>query len=494
MVKLDDVSFFYHGGEPLFESVSFTIGENQKIALVGPNGAGKTTLLKIIRGEEEASLGRVKIIGTVSHVPQEVKYDPDLEIAESIRAYLDLSGIHEDHEIKRILSGLELASIELERSPDKLSGGQKTRLALARALLAEPDILLLDEPTNFMDVRGKKWVMNFLANYEKTIVIISHDISLMDHYIDKVFALNPAIRTLDVYKGNYSSYLDQKKERERVMKKHIEIETKRVKRLEKSLTKVARYSSAKGVRVKTRLRHKYEGMKANLPEMPPEAKRISLLLPAPSRVGELPIKIIGISKSYGENKVLDDIDLTVYRGEKVALIGENGAGKSTLLKIMVGDLAADAGEVLKDPEIKLGYYSQELELLDRDKTVLNFFQETTSLPERRVRALLGGFLFDKRKVNRKIAVLSGGEKTRLAIALLVFQDFNLLVLDEPTTYLDVMSQRVILEALKAYEGAVLIVSHTKQFIRELAPARALLLPEGKVKYWDDGLLDRVGEM
>lgn len=494
MVIFDTVGFSYSGSTFLFNDVSFSVGDKQKAAIAGPNGSGKSTLLKLIRREEEPTLGKVKIIGSLMHVPQEVKYDPDLDGSKDIGSYIDPLERYGDHEIKRVLSGLELKNIDIANSPKNLSGGQKTRIALARALMAEPDILLLDEPTNFMDKSGKNWVMDFLSNYQKSVIIISHDIKLMDKNIDKVLAVNPQTKEVEEFKGNYSLYLKLKEERKRILEKKIEVQKKKIKKLEKSLVKVSRYSSKKGVRVKTRLRRRYEGMKASLPEMPPEFKTINMNLPIPSRCGELPIRAIDVSKKYGELIILENIDFTLYRNEKVAILGKNGAGKSTFLKILIGEVDPDIGEIIKDPQLKLGYYSQEFELLEREKTVLNFFQEKTKLPEGKIRSLLAGFLFDSSKIDRKIEFLSGGEKTRLSIALLVSQDYNLLILDEPTTYLDVMSQRVILEAIKSYQGAVLIVSHTEQFIKELSPSRVLLLPEGRVIYWDEKLLDKVSDV
>lgn len=494
MIRAKGIGFSYTSSTHLFRDASFVVGKGQKVGIVGANGAGKSTLLKIVREEEEPSSGRIEVQGSIGYVPQEVKHDPDLESAKTVRDYITQDSSIQDHEIMKMLSGLELKHVRLGDPPKKMSGGQKTKLALCRALMAEPEILLLDEPTNFMDVEGKKFVMDFLGSYPKTLLMISHDIELMGENIDKILEVNSQTKEIDVYKGNYESFLKLKKERKRILEKQIQIESQKIRKMQKSLTKVSRYSSAKGVRVKTRMRHKFEEAKANLPELPPEVKSIHMKLPTPARVGELPIRVKEIKKSFDDKEVLQGVDLTLHRGEKVALIGHNGAGKSTLIKIIMDKLDADAGEIILDSEVKIGYYSQEFENIDMDRRVLDFASEVTKYDERRVRGLLAKFLFDSEKVKRKIQNLSGGEKTRLSIALLVSTDNNVLILDEPTTYLDVLSQRVILEALKMYEGAMLLVSHTEQFVKEIEPDRALILPDNKIRFWSNDLLDRVGEI
>ncbi|MBI3397476.1 ABC-F family ATP-binding cassette domain-containing protein [Candidatus Woesebacteria bacterium] len=491
MIKVTELSFGYNTANSILDAVDFTVGKGQKIGLVGPNGAGKSTLLRILMGFETPTGGVIQVIGNMGYVPQEVKYDQTLENCRSIKEYLINDSELNDFDLRKFLDNLELSNLDLEGSPKLLSGGQKTKLALARALLSEPDILLLDEPTNFMDVSGKKFVMNFLSKYPKTFILISHDLKLLDKSIDKVLYVNIHTKKIEDYKGNYSDYLKLKKEREELLKKQIRIKTRHIESMKKSLTKISRRHSAKGVRQRVMMRRRIERLEEKLPTMPPELDKISLDLPTPSRVGELPIRAKGIYKSYGDLKVLENVDFSIRRGEKFVLIGPNGAGKSTLLKILVGLMMPGKGEVIYDYNLKFGYYSQEFENFDFNERVFNLVSRKSKFDDGQVRSILARFLFDENKIKQTIGSLSGGEKTRLSIALLVIQDFNLLILDEPTTYLDPMSQRIILEAIKAYKGTLLLVSHTEDFIKEINPTRALLLPENQVKLWSDDLLNKV---
>ncbi len=492
MIKVQNLSFSF-GEKPLYKEVDFIVGSGQKVGLVGPNGSGKSTLFNLIIKNEEIQKGNIEVLGTLALVPQEVKHDPELENSNSILAYVDPENKIEIHQIKRLFSGLEL-TLDLHSPPQKLSGGQKTKLALAKALLAEPDTLLLDEPTNFMDKEGTFWVMNFLSQYPKTLILISHDLALMDNAIDKILAVDPVKQTIEEFSGNFTKYVKLKKEREELLKRQITVQKKHIKQMEEGLSKLVRYTSKKGVRARIRQQKRIAQEKAELPEMPLEVKKIKISLPTPANVGELPIRAVDITKSYGENTVLGDLNFSIRRGERVALIGPNGSGKSTLIKILMDIIKPDRGEVILNPMLKVGYYSQEFETFDLSKTLIDTFTETTHKNEGFARAFLGRFLFPGDKVFQKVGTLSGGEKTRLAIALLAAQDFNLLILDEPTTYLDVLSQRIILEALKDYRGAMLIVSHTPDFLLELAPNRAYLFPEQKQVFWDESLVAQVEEI
>ncbi len=492
MIKAKGI-FFSYGDRYILEDASFVVPQNSIVGLVGPNGAGKSTLFKLLKREEGESRGNIDIVGTIGHVPQEIKTDPVLDSAKSVREYIDTEHTKSDHELEYMLRNLEL-DIELGHPNLKsLSGGQKTRLAIARALIAQPDILLLDEPTNFLDTKGKEWVMNFLKSYPKTLIIVSHDLALLDEVIDKVLFLNPQTQKIEEYKGNYTAYLEKKKEAEERLKREVGEQMKKIKRMEKSLTKMARYTSEKGVRRKTQVRHRMEKLKATLPDLPQEVKRIKLNLPDPAPVGALPFNVKNIYKSY-DTQILSDVSLYIERGERVALIGPNGAGKSTLIKIIMGIIAQDGGEITLDENIKIGYYSQEFDTIDTEMTVYDLIDTNTEWDEGRMRTFLSKFLFSGQKVFQKIETLSGGEKTRLSIALLVVKNYNTLILDEPTTYLDPLSQRVILDALKEYSGAMLIVSHTQEFIKELLPHRVLFLPENKIEFYSEDILERVEEV
>ncbi len=487
MIQVSDLSFGY-GDKPLYQKVSFKVGKGQNVGIVGPNGSGKSTLLSIIRGVEEGYTGRVKTQGKIALVPQEIKYDPDMEKSQTVREYADPQSLYQDHQIKKMFKGLEL-ELDLNTIPVKLSGGQKTKLALARALLSRPDILLLDEPTNFMDAKGKKWVMNFLAEYPGTIILISHDLELMDKSLDKILAISPFNSTIKEYSGTYSTYLKLKADYEEKLRKEKVIATRHIARLEDHYKKMEQFDSKKSI-----LRRKIAREKNALPEIPQELKNIKISLPELKRIGEIPIKAVNINKSYGDKKVISNLNFTILRNEKIALIGPNGAGKSTFIKILMGMVKPDSGEVIKDHDLTVGYYSQEFETFDMSQSVIKTFCEKTNKAEGFARSFLGRFLLSNNKVYQQVSSLSGGEKTRLAIAILTASENNLLILDEPTTYLDVMSQRIILETLKEYKGTMIIVSHTPEFIKELHPDKAFLFPEQKMVFWDDELLNKVEEV
>ncbi len=486
MLAVHNLSFA-HNTHILFEDAQFSVTDGQKVGLIGPNGAGKSTLFKILSGEEKGYRGKIETTGSIGVVPQEVKHDPVMEAASSIREYLNPHQEKQEYQLLKMLVGVELGELDLNSSPRSLSGGQKTRLALVKALLAEPDILLLDEPTNFLDTAGKKWVMGFLSNYPKTLILISHDLELLDKYIDKILMVNGHLKRIDEFKGNYTQALAQKQEKEDLLKKQSHVEKLNIGRLEESIKVV-------GVRQRIQLQKRVARMKEGLPDLPPEVRAIKFRLPDPAPVGALPLKGINISKSYGDKQVLNSINLAIERGEKVALIGQNGVGKSTLIKILMGYVEADSGEVIRDSELKVGYYSQEFENLDFKKTLLETARGEANIAENIARPILARFLFPGSKVNQEVGTLSGGEKTRLSIALLLLQNYNLLILDEPTTYLDVLSQRIILQVLKDYQGAILVVSHTEEFIKELEPRRALVLPENHFDYWSEDFLERVSEV
>lgn len=478
---------FSHDHHIIFDDVSFSVSDGQKVGIIGPNGAGKSTLLKLLCKQEMPNAGKLEIIGSIGIVPQEVKNDPIMESSSTIREYLNPDHLKQEYEVQKMIRGVELANLSLEDSPGSLSGGQKTRLALARALLIEPDILLLDEPTNFLDVEGKKWVMDFLANYGKTLILISHDLELMDKHIDKILFVDSHLKKIEEYKGNYTEALSLREEKENLLRKQVHVEQRNINRLEESIKKV-------GVRQRVILQRRVQRLKVSLPDLPPEIRSINFRLPDPARVGELPLKAINISKSFGDKQILDKVSLTITRGERVALIGPNGVGKSTLIKILMGKIEPDSGEILKDSDLKVGYYSQEFETLDFSKSLLDTAKGDANLSEGVVRPILARFLFPASRIGQTVGTLSGGEKTRLSIALLLLADYNLLILDEPTTYLDALSQRIILQVLKEYKGAILIVSHTEDFIKELNPSRALLLPENYFDYWSEDFHERISEV
>ena len=485
-IRATDISFSY-GEKPLLVEANFRIEDGQKVGLVGENGTGKSTLLKLFMGEESPDEGDIKITGTMELVPQEVKRDPILDKAPTVMAYVNPDGTIEEHEIRKLFAGLGVGEVDLESPPQGYSGGVKTKFALTRALLKEPDTLLLDEPTNFMDIEGKKWVMGLLSQYPKTLILISHDMGLMDHAIDRVMYVNKHKHIIEEYKGNYTQYLKLQKEAENLFKKQVHGQQKAIDKLEHAMKVI-------GVEARIVMKKRIARLKDVLPELPPEVRSIKIQLPEPARSGDILITARSISKSYDLLQVIKNLDFSIRRGEKIAMLGPNGVGKSTLIKLLIGQIKPDSGVVEWNPMNKLGYYSQEFENFDMEKTVLNLFGEKCQRMESFCRPFLGKFGFPANKVHQKVGTLSGGEKTRLAIAMLCSTDANLLILDEPTTYLDIMSQRVILEALKTYKGTMIIVSHTEEFIKELKPDKVFMMPEAKMDYWRDDMSDKVGEI
>ncbi len=526
MIAINKLSKNY-GKRALFENISLNINEGERIGLIGPNGAGKSTFFHLMLGESQPSSGSIQMKKDVriGHLPQEAVFESNYTVLQELTEGDDLikrlrrekqeleanhkadSGrygeiLHElevlgafelEHKAKKILMGLEFKERDFNRPISQMSGGWQMRVLLAKLLVYRYDILLLDEPTNFMDLPGKKWVMNFLSEYKGCVIVVSHDLELMNESIDKVFAINPTLQSIEEYKGTYSDFLRLKKQRDILLQKHFTAKHKQIKRMEKGLSKMTRLTSKKGVRQKVRQKKRIERAKLELPDLPKEVASIKVLLPEPARVGKIPVHIVGISKKYGNSQVLNNINFTIARDEKIALIGLNGTGKSTFIKILMDLEKADSGTIEKNPLLKIGYYSQEFEEFDFTETVIDTFCRKTLRDEGFARSFLGRFMFTKDKVFQRVGTLSGGEKTRLSIAIITATDNNLLVLDEPTTYLDVLSQRIILEALKGYKGTMILVSHSPEFIKELSPHKAFLFPEEKMVYWDDNLLERAVE-
>lgn len=481
MIIAKNISYGY-SRLTVYEDSSFSIAKGDLVGLVGPNGAGKSTLFKLLKGEDHPTDGTLQIMGKVGYVPQEVKHDPELESAVDIQSYIDPEMKKEIYELMIMLESLEV-NAELNTKPKILSGGQRTKLALLRAIIQEPDVLLLDEPTNFLDTEGKRWIMEFLSEYPNTLIVISHDINLLDRHIDKIIAVNPTTKKIEEYKGNYTTYVKLKSNNDAMVKKKFENDQKEINRMKKSLLHMASGASEKGARARANVQKRIDRIKDRLPELPKEVRNIKFTLPDPKYIGELPLQANGIAIDFNGKTILSDVSLTIKKGERIALYGPNGAGKSTFIKILMGRLQPTSGEVIKDPNLHIGYYSQEFETFDFNKTIIEMVEEQCNLPMSQILPILGSFNFPRPRIYQNIGSLSGGEKTRLSIAMLMLRNYNLLILDEPTTYLDMVSQKTILEALKTYKGAMLFVSHTEEFVEGLNPSRIMLLPENKIKYW-----------
>lgn len=493
MIQVKNISFG-HTGEPLYHQASFSVPKNKKAGLVGLNGSGKSTVFNLLRKHEWPDEGKIVVDGEVLLVPQEVKNDTIQKQSKTVREYLNKARSHKDAVYLQLMHHMELSRISLESNPQKLSGGQKTKLAILYAVLSEPDILLLDEPTNFLDTPGKKWVMHWLSKYKKTLLVVSHDLDLLDRHIDKIIYINKQTREFEEYSGSYSSFKKLKADRDQHLTRYIKNQENRIRRMQKSIQKLKRSNVEKVIRQRVQLEKRVQKIQADLPDLPQEIVNIKLNLPTPAHIGSMPLIVKNISKKFSDTQVLTDVSFSIHKGQRIALIGHNGVGKSTLIKIILGLTDPDFGQVILDDNAQIGYYSQEMENFQPNLNLIETLQQRTQATDGQIRSFLARFMFGKDAWKQAVGSLSGGEKTRLSMATLMLKDYNFLILDEPTTYLDVLSQRIILEALKAYTGTILVVSHTPDFLGELKPDKALLLPEEKFVFWENSLLQQASLM
>ncbi len=394
---------------------------------------------------------------------------------------------------------------ELERPVQALSGGQKTRLALARVLFAAPDLLLLDEPTNHLDGPATRWLMDYLARFPGSVLLISHDLALLDSAITRVLHLDAAARTITAYTGNYSSYQRQRAQAEESAAAQAERQQAKIARLEEQADWM-RVKTAKLARRAKVLDHVVERLREELPDpatLPRRERALALDLPIARQSGRIVFKVERLSKSFGGPAVLTDLSFTVERGQRLVVIGRNGAGKTTLLRLLAGLSPPSRGHVETGQMVDLGYYAQEHESLHTGLSLLEELRLAASeMPHRasappgdgQLRSLLGRFLFSGAQAFQKVGTLSGGEKTRLALARLMLGGSNTLLLDEPTNNLDPISRDRVREALAGYKGTLVIVSHDTEFVAALEPDLALLLPMGHVRYFERSHLALVAKV
>ncbi len=517
------------GARVLLHEASFRIAAGDRIGLVGRNGAGKTTLTRTLAGEAQPSAGKI-VHGEVGYLPQDPRTgdldvvaldrvlsargldtivrqmretegamaSADAETHESaMERYPKLEarfsaagGYAAESEAHRIASNLGLDDRVLGQQLGTLSGGQRRRIELARILFSGVETLLLDEPTNHLDADSIVWLREYLKTYNGGFVVISHDVGLLRACVNKVFHLDANRGELDQYNLGWDAYLEQRETDERRRKRERQNAEKKASTLLAQAEKM-RAKATKAVAAQNMMR-RAERMLEGL-EGERQVDRVAKLrFPTPASCGRTPLTATGLSKAYGSQEVFTDVDLAIDRGSRVVVLGLNGAGKTTLLRILAGVEEQDTGTVNAGHGLKLGYYAQEHETLDVSATVVeNLRHAAPDLTDTQVRSVLGSFLFSGDDADKPVRVLSGGEKTRLALATLVVSAANVLLLDEPTNNLDPASRAEILGALSTYEGAVVMVTHDDGAVEALNPERVLLLPDGDEDLWNDSYVELV---
>ncbi len=518
------------GARLLLESASFQVGPGDKIGLVGRNGAGKTTLTKILAGEAQPAAGSISRTGPIGYLPQdprtgdldviardrilsargldqvlirirraenkmasEDEAERDAAMATYARAEAELAaggGYAAESEAARIASNLGLPDRVLGQPLETLSGGQRRRVELARILFSDAEVLLLDEPTNHLDADSIAWLRAFLGGYNGGLMVISHDTGLLQATVNKVFHLDANRAEVDIYAMDWRRYLLQRDTDEKRRKRERKNAEKKAEQLLGQAAKMgAKATKAVAAQNMTR---RAERLLAGLENERAGDKVAKIRFPDPASCGKTPLTASDLSKTYGSLEVFTGVDLAIDRGSQVVILGLNGAGKTTLLRILAGVEGSDTGRVNPGHGLRLGYYAQEHETIDTDRSVLdNMKTAAPQLNETDVRKMLGSFLFSGEDVEKPAAVLSGGEKTRLALAMLVVSAANVLLLDEPTNNLDPASRAEVLEAIRTYAGAIVLVTHDEGAVHALEPDRVLVLPDGTEDLWSPEYADLI---
>ncbi|MFZ9929525.1 MAG: ABC-F family ATP-binding cassette domain-containing protein [Ilumatobacteraceae bacterium] len=524
------------GGRVVVSDATFTVMPKDKVGLVGRNGAGKTSLFKVLGGEAEPIAGKITRKGGFGYLPQDPRIagiydgrsaishilsgrniDDDLMRIEKLRIAMEedasernvqrfsraeeefalKGGYAAESEARSIAAGLGMNGERLDLPVGVLSGGERRRVELSRILFAGSDALLLDEPTNHLDIDAKTWLLGFLRQYRGALLVISHDLDLLDEAITRVLHLDrvaeDATGHIVEYRGTYSQYQRARADDEERLAKKAALQAKEIDRLQ---TVVDRFGAKA---TKAAMAHSIEkridrlqGEKVNAPNA---SRRIQVKFPDPPPCGTTVITAEHLCKGYGGPPVFEDVSFDLGRGERLLVLGLNGAGKTSLLRILAGETNADIGQFAFGHQVQCGYYAQEHDNLDTNASLLDNIRREVppgvQLTEPQLRGLLGMFGLSGEKVFQKSGTLSGGEKTKLALAMLMVGRNNLLLLDEPTNNLDPPSREAVSDALSGWKGAIIFVSHDTEFVEHLSPTKVLLMPDGQVDYFGQDWLDLV---
>ncbi|MGI8881369.1 MAG: ABC-F family ATP-binding cassette domain-containing protein [Jatrophihabitans sp.] len=536
------------GPRILLEPTTLRVQPGDRIGLVGRNGAGKTTSLRTLAAEGVPYAGTVRATSAVGYLPQDPRTG-DLDVMagdrvlsarhlDRLRTDIDkarialsesphddaimqrygrleerfatLGGYAAESEAARICANLGLPDRVLGQPLRTLSGGQRRRIELARILFAddggEPTTLLLDEPTNHLDADSIGWLRGYLSQHKGGLIVISHDVAMLDAVVNKVWYLDANRAVLDVYNVGWQTYLTQRETDERRRHRERANAERKIETLRTQADKMR--AKATKARAAQQMDRRAAALAGGLADERQADKVARLRFPDPAPCGRTPLTATGLSKSYGSLEVFTDVDLAIDRGSRVVVLGLNGAGKTTLLRLLAGLERCDTGEVVPGHGLRLGYYAQEHETLDIDATVLDNMRSASSASvsvpgvgqvggvmaaptDTQLRSILGAFLFSGDDVNKPAGVLSGGEKTRLSLAMLVTGSANVLLLDEPTNNLDPVSRDQVLDALRSFRGAIVLVTHDEGAVEALAPEKVILLPDGIEDSWSDQLADLV---
>ena len=516
--------------ETIYDDASFRIENKDKVGVVGVNGAGKTTLFKVILKKEELNQGKIVVPRNtrIGYLPQEIVLeDKDITVFDYLlsarpieklnkkleQLYIDVAiaeGKEQDKLLKEIsktqekleyydcyeaesilftiISNMNIDSELLDMKLNDLSGGQKSKIAFAHLLYSAPEIMLLDEPTNHLDTTTRDYITNYLKNYKGMVLIISHDVSFLNAIVNKIMHIDKVSHKIEMYRGNYSDYLKKSAKQKELKERLIEQQEKEVAKLREF---VLQYSNSSGKRKRiAESREKLLAKKEKeMLERDKTYKRVKLRLQPEKEGSKIPLKVNNISFGYPNSKeLIHNLSFLISKKERFLIVGENGVGKSTLLKLLVGKLKPLEGNIWYGSKTDMAYYAQEQETLDLDKTVLENV-ENQSYTEKELRTILGSFLFHGDDVFKKVAVLSPGEKARIALCQVMLKRANLLLLDEPTNHLDPETQELIGENFKNYEGGIILVSHNPSFVEAIGIDRMLILPQGKITNYSKELLE-----